>query len=127
MHRTADMPIDNAHAFFEAVAAHEREPRLSDATGTWEFDVEGAGTWTISTDHGVLRVDQGPLDAAAGRKPRTRLRLKEDELVRLARGEGHENLLTALLRGALAVEGELAFAQRLQVILPVPEDWRVSP
>jgi hypothetical protein len=39
--------------------------------------------------------------------------------VRLARGDRHENLFTGVIRGAIAVEGDLAFAQRLPAILPL--------
>lgn len=116
------MAIESARAFFEALAARGREPRLADAVGTWELEVEGAGTWTVTVDRGALRVAEGP-SAAAGGKPTTRLRLREDELLRLMRGDGHQNLFTALIRGSLVIEGELAFAQTLQAILPVPEEW----
>jgi len=60
--------------------------------------------------------------ADGARAPTTRLRLGEDELVRLARGDRHENLFTGLIRGAIVIEGELAFAQRLQTILPLPDE-----
>ena len=119
------MAIDSAPSFFEALAAHGQEPRLADAVGSWELDVEDAGVWTVSVDHGALRVAEGTLGAASG-KPTTRLRLREDELLRLAHGDEHENLFTALLRGALVIEGELGFAQRLQALLPVPDDWRTA-
>jgi hypothetical protein len=43
--------------------------------------------------------------------------------LRLARGEDHENLVTAVLRGEiLAYEGDFAFAQKLTSILPLPTD-----
>ena len=42
--------------------------------------------------------------------------------MRLARGDRHENLFTGVIRGAIVIEGELAFAQRLQTILPLPDE-----
>jgi len=117
------MKVESARAFFEALAARGNEPRLADAVGTWEFDIDDAGRWTVAVDHGALHVADGRQAFAAG-EPTTRLRLREDELLRLVHGEGHENLFTALLRGDLVVEGELAFAQKLQAILPIPEEWR---
>jgi hypothetical protein len=125
MHFLRRMPIDSARAFFEAVAARGQEPRLADAVGTWEFDVDGVGTWSIAVDHGALRVAEGAT-AKGGTSPATRLRLREDELLRLANGEGHENVFTAVLRGAASVEGDLAFGNRMRVILPMPDDWRVG-
>jgi hypothetical protein len=115
------MQFESARAFFEAIAARGHEPRLADAIGSWEFHLEGGPTWTVTVDHGTLHVVEGQRSQPAARKA-TRLRLREDELLRLVRGDGHENLFMALLRGALVIEGELAFAQRLQAILPVTQD-----
>ena len=114
------MPLDSARAFFEALAARSHEPRLADMVGTWEFNIAGSGTWTVGVDHGALSVtERVPSRSAAGAtEPNTRLRMREDELLRLVRGDGHENLFLGVIRGAIMVEGELAFAQRLQVILP---------
>jgi hypothetical protein len=125
LHHSDVMPIDSARAFFEALAARGREPRLADASGTWEFDIEGAGLWTVTVDRGALRVNKGrqSLPVEAGTPDKTRLRMAEDELLRLVRGDGHENIFMGLIRGAIVIEGELAFAQRLQAILPVPEEW----
>lgn len=123
--QTRLMPIESARSFFEALAGRGQEPRLANVAGTWELDVEGAGTWTVDVDHGALRVTEGkpPSSAGAGGRRAARIRLGEGELLRLVRGDGHENLFTALVRGALVIEGELAFAQTMQAILPVPEEW----
>jgi hypothetical protein len=123
------MRIDNARDFFEALAKRGREPRWADLVGTWEFDVVGTGRWTVTVDRGDLTVSEGvpPQAPGDGPKPTTRLRLTEEELLRLARGTDHENLFMAAIRGALAVDGELAFAQKLQAILPVrEEEWRAA-
>jgi hypothetical protein len=121
--------MDGARTFFATLASRGHEPRLGDATGTWEFDIEGTGVWTVTVDRGALRVAEGQqaLPVEAGPQRKTRLRMREDELVRLARGDGHENLFMGLIRGAIVIEGELEFAQRLQAILPVPEQWGTVP
>ncbi|HZU85734.1 MAG TPA: SCP2 sterol-binding domain-containing protein [Polyangiaceae bacterium] len=111
------MQISSAREYFEAVTSRPH-PELSDASGTWEFDVEGAGSWWLMVDGGKMRVSDRPPPEPA----KTRVRLTEAELLRLARGEGHENLLTALLRGALRVEGDLRFGQKLESLLPLPEE-----
>jgi len=114
------VPLDSARAFFEALAARSHEPRLADAVGTWEFNIDDSGMWTISVDHGALSVTDGaPSPPAEGiTESKARFRMREAELLRLVRGDGHENLFLGVIRGAIMVEGELAFAQRLQVILP---------
>ena len=118
------MSVDNARVCLEALARRAHEPRLADAVGTWEFHIQDVGTWTVAVDHGALSVtDNARTRTADGTSaPTTRLRLGEDELVRLARGDRHENLFTGLIRGAIVIEGELAFAQRLQTILPLPDE-----
>ncbi len=122
------MQIDSARDFFAALAARGREPRLANASGSWGFDIEGVGKWTLESDKGALRVTEGaPPANLPGGQATTRLRMKEDELLRLLRGEGHENLQMGLIRGAVTVEGNLAFGQKLQAILPLPEEWRVGP
>ena len=116
------MSIENARACFEALARRGHEPRLADAVGTWAFDIEDVGTWTVAVDHGALSVTDNTRTRTADGAPTTRLRLGENELVRLARGDRHENLFTGVIRGAIVVEGELAFAQRLQTILPLRDE-----
>jgi len=114
------MQIENANQFFGALAARGREPRLGSATGTWEFDVDGVGTWTVKADQGTLSVANGQPPES----PTARVHMSEAELVRLAAGDDHENPLTGLLRGAIQVDGDLAFAQRLLAFLPLPSDWK---
>jgi putative sterol carrier protein len=120
MHPAGRMQIENAREFFGTLAAHGHDPRLVHASGTWQFDVDGAGTWTIKVDKGALTVAEGPPPEG----PTARLNMSEAELVRLADGEGHENPLSGMLRGAIRVYGDLAFAQRLLAIMPVPDDWK---
>ena len=118
------MPVASARAFFDALAGRAHEPGLADAVGTWEFEIEGVGTWTVTVNHGALNVSSGaPPQSGDATRPRwTRFRMREDELRRLVRGDGHENLFTGVIRGAIVVEGELAFAQRLQALLPLPDE-----
>jgi putative sterol carrier protein len=119
--RLAEMEVKDARSYFEALAGMTTpQPWLRGSVGTWQLDVEGAGTWSVAVDHGALTVSKGP-----AKKPTARLKLDEPELVRLARGEAHENLVTALLRGRVVLEGDLAFAQGLRAILPL--DQSASP
>jgi len=111
------MTIDSPRDYFETIAARGSEPSLRNEVGTWQIDVDGVGTWSIHVDHGSLQVKNGPEPTATAR-----VRIGPSELVRLARGDQHENLLTALLRGAIReVHGDLAFAQKLQTIMPLQE------
>lgn len=122
------MPVGKARDCFEALGRRGYGPGLADVVGTWEFDVEDVGTWTVAVDHGALRVTDGadPRPMTDSAIPTARLRLSEEALVRLARGERHENLFTGVIRGAIVVEGDVAFAQRLQAILPLQDDQKAG-
>ncbi|NUO49916.1 MAG: hypothetical protein HOV80_13765 [Polyangiaceae bacterium] len=52
--------VASVRDFFEGVATRGNEPLLSHLVGTWELDVEGAGTWKIAVDRGSLSVTEGP-------------------------------------------------------------------
>jgi hypothetical protein len=114
------MPIASAREFFATLASRGHDPRLAATSGTWQFDLDGRGAWSVKVDHGAFSVAEGllPADRTAC------FRLSEEELVRLANGEGHENLLTALLRGVIHLNGELPFAQRLGGLVPLPAEWK---
>jgi SCP-2 sterol transfer family len=114
------MQIENASQFFGALAARGREPRLGSSVGTWQFDVDDVGTWTVKVDRGAMSVATG----APAESPTARVKMSEAELVHLANGDAHENPLTGLLRGAIRVAGDVPFAQRLFAILPLPDDWK---
>jgi hypothetical protein len=119
MHRVDLMTIANAREFFATLASRGREPRLADTTGTWQFEVDGLGTWSVKVDRSAFNVAEGPQSDVTAAS----FRISEEELVRLANGGGHENLLTALLRGVIHLNGQLRFAQKLWTIVPFPQGW----
>jgi hypothetical protein len=114
--------IDTPRQYFERLADHGHSPYLVNTAGTWEFDIEGHGSWRVEFEHGALRVVP-PDPAREPPRAGARLRITGADFVRLARGDGHENVITALLRGALRVEGDLLTAQLIQAVLPVPTEW----
>jgi hypothetical protein len=114
------MPIATAREFFATLASRGHDPRLVGTSGTWQFDLDGRSAWSVKVDHGAFSVAEGLLPA----ETTARFQLSEEELVRLANGDGHENLLTALLRGVIHLTGELRFAQKLWGLVPLPAEWR---
>ena len=114
--------VASVRDFFEGVAARGTEPQLSHLVGTWELDVEGAGTWKIAVDHGSLSVTEGAGSPDAGSQPTARIHIDEAELLRIVRGDGHANLVTGILRGGVMIEGALGFALKLHALLPREEE-----
>jgi hypothetical protein len=114
------MKLATARACFDALAARGSEPRLEGSTGTWEVDLPDAAArdrrWFIRCEGGRLTVGETPPKEAA---PDAHIVMRESDFVRLACGAGNENLVSAALRGVLTIEGDLRFAQLLQVLLPL--------
>jgi hypothetical protein len=87
-------------AFFERMAARRFEPMLRGIAGTCQFDIEGAGTWRVTAQDGVLTVTPGSGDADSV------VACAENDFVRAVRGE--QRLFTLFLRGEASVSGNLA-------------------
>jgi hypothetical protein len=110
------MPIDDVRSFFEQVAAIGREPRWRNTVGTWEFDIVDDGKWYLMVDHGALAVSQSP----DGRTPTASIQTSSHDFLRMVRGEGHENLITAAMRGLMDFRGDVLFAHHLRAFIPFP-------
>jgi putative sterol carrier protein len=109
------MAADSVTQYFEALAARGREPLLRSSSGTIRFDV-GSGSrveqWLVTIKKGELSVarDGTSADAivhvdAAGFEGLTK---------------GRINAVTAILRGELAVEGDLGLLMSFQRLFPSP-------
>ena len=104
-------------SYFEALSQREYEPLLDRATGTLRFEVEGASArWFVSVDKGRVSVSH------ARRKADCVIRADK----RLVEGilSGKVNATAAVLRGALAVEGDPQLLVMFQRILPGPPSDR---
>jgi putative sterol carrier protein len=106
---------DATAAFFDELARRGREPLLGNAVGSVRFELAGDSqieTWRVSLDHGdvVVSRDKGDADCV--------VRVERKLFNALASGE--VNAMAALLRGAVAFEGDLELLVRLQRIFPPP-------
>jgi hypothetical protein len=102
----------SVQSYFQQLAAMGDEPRLRDTVGTCEFEIAGAGTWCVEIDHGHVRVVPGSAEAA----PLGRLRGDASSFLHVVRGDDDDNFVSALLRGAISVDGDLGFLQKLRVL-----------
>jgi putative sterol carrier protein len=104
---------DSTAEFFDELASRGREPLLRKVTGSARFDlVAGDRTdrWLLSIDQGDIRVSRGN-DAAD-----SVLSVSKESFDRLVVGE--LNLMAAVLRGEVAVEGDPRLIVRLQRLFP---------
>ena len=101
--------------FFDRLAGGGHDPRLEKATGTLRFDLED-GEATI---HWFVTIDRG--DIAVSHR-----NVKADCIVRMSRGlfdrlvKGETNLVAAVLRGVMGVEGDLGLVTQFQRLFPGP-------
>jgi putative sterol carrier protein len=101
--------------FFNALRSRGHEPMLEKTTGTVRFDLSnGKRTerWLVSINKGDLAVSHasGPADCTV-RGPKKLI----DKIV-----SGEVNAMAAVLRGALAVEGDTLLIVLLQRVFPAP-------
>jgi hypothetical protein len=87
------------------------DPRLHGITGSYRFDVEGAGSWRLEVRDETVAITESPAPADCV------IRCDEADFIPIARGE--QNLLTAAMQGRVQVEGDYALAQRLHGFIRV--------
>ena len=92
--------------FFTALATRRYEPLLHSVSGTVQWNIEGEGHWNVVIAKGAITVnrDTGVPDSV--------LSCNKDTFLALAKGV--QNPLTALLRGNLALQGNIGLAQVFQ-------------
>ena len=102
--------------FFDELGSRGHEPLLRKITGSARFDVVTRARterWLVTIDKGDIRVsrENGPADSV--------LRADKASWDRAVAGE--LNLMAAVLRGEVAVEGDPRLVVRLQRLFPRPQ------
>lgn len=97
---------DNPREFFERMQGRIDPDRTRGTTGSYRFDVEGAGSWHVAIDDGDVAVSESddPADCV--------IRTSEKTFMGIVRRE--QNPTTAYMTGKLRVEGDLGLAMKLQ-------------
>jgi putative sterol carrier protein len=116
---TQRLTSDSIAEYFAELGRRGHEPLLEKASGSARFDVaDGKRTerWLLTIDRGDLRVSRK--NAAAD----CVLRADRSSFERAVAGE--LNLMAAVLRGEVAVGGDLRLLVRLQRLMPRPSRRR---
>jgi putative sterol carrier protein len=112
---------DATAVFFDELARRSHEPLLGDAVGSLRFELVGDShidVWLVSLDNGGVSVSREEAGADCVVRGDKKL---FDGIV-----SGEVNAMVAVLRGALAFEGDPELLVRLQRVFPSPPADRVS-
>lgn len=92
--------------FFEGLATRVDPSRTAGVSGTYVFEIDGAGTWTVAIEDGAVSV-------AEGARPADCTIVASAESFERIIG-GRQNPTTAFMTGKLKIEGDLGAAMKLQ-------------
>jgi putative sterol carrier protein len=101
--------------FFEQLAERGRDPLLEKARGTVRLEiVDGKRVEPV-----LLRIDRGNIDVALEDRPAD-LTLRADRPTFDGMARGTTNPVTAIMRGAMTIDGDWGLAVLLQRVFPSP-------
>jgi putative sterol carrier protein len=91
--------------FFEQFATERYEPRMRDISGSCRWNIEGAGSWTLSVKEGTLTMTRNSSEAQAD----SVITCSKDDFIRMMQGQ--LNPLTAFLQCRITITGSAGLAQ----------------
>jgi putative sterol carrier protein len=98
-----------ARDFFERLEARLDPARLAGTTGSFRFDIDGAGSWRVDV------VDGRPSVSETADGGDCVIRMKEEVFVNVLGGE--QNPMTAFMTGKIKIDGDIALALKLKDLL----------
>jgi putative sterol carrier protein len=96
----------DAREFFDTLESRVDPAKTAGMTGSYLFEIEGAGTWKVDVADGNVSVMEGGADADVT------IRTSEETFSAIASGD--QNPTTAYMTGKLKVEGDMGAALKLQ-------------
>jgi putative sterol carrier protein len=95
-----------AKEFFDSLETRADASKTAGMTNSYLFDIEGAGTWTVSVADGKVSVTDGGEDADAV------ITTSQETFEKIVSGE--QNPTSAYMTGKLKVKGDMGAAMKLQ-------------
>ena len=95
-----------AREFFEGLESRVDASKTAGMTNSYVFDIDGAGTWKVDVQDGLVSVAEGGGDDDAT------ITDSEETFCQIASGD--MNATTAYMTGKLKVKGDMGAAMKLQ-------------
>ncbi len=92
--------------FFDTLSTRADASKTAGMNNTYVFDIEGAGTWTVAVNDGVVDVTEG------GEGGDVTISASEENFMKIVKGE--QNPTTAYMSGKLKIKGDMGAAMKLQ-------------
>jgi putative sterol carrier protein len=96
---------DIIESFFEHLAKHSCVPRLRNSSGNCRWNIEGAGSWTLSIKEGAYSVTKDSSEVEVD----CDITCSKDDFIRMIQGQ--QNPMTVFLQGRIIVIGNACLAQ----------------
>lgn len=106
---------DATTEFFDGLGQRGHEQLLEKTTGALRFDLEtdkGNDTWFVDITRGDVTVSH--------KRAKADCVMRTDALLFEAMAEGRANLMAAIMRGVVGVEGDLTLLVKFQRLFPGP-------
>lgn len=108
---------DPVTTFFEKLAEQGYEPLLHAVSGTYRFEIEDKGSWSVIVDEGKLTVTR--------ELPQADCVFLCDQELFITILQGKQNPTTAFMQGQVQVIGSLSLAQVFQRIFRIRPETRL--
>jgi putative sterol carrier protein len=95
-----------AREFFESLETRVDPAKAKGLTASYNFVIDGAGTWHVDVDDGNVKVTEDDGDADCT------ITASEETFTKIANGE--QNPTAAYMSGKLKVKGDMGQAMKLQ-------------
>jgi putative sterol carrier protein len=100
---------ENAQEFFSTLESRIDPAKLAGTTGSYRFDIAGAGSWRATVADGRLSVTEAADDADCV------LTMSAETFAKLLAGQ--QKVMTAFMLGKIKIEGDMGLAMKLKDIL----------
>ena len=98
--------VESVREFFESIEQRVDPARTVGTTGSYRFEIAGAGTWHVAVDDGKVTVRESADEADCV------IAASEAHFMKILRGEA--SATTAYMTGKLKVKGDVGLALKLK-------------